>query len=62
MREIQIDTLCDACSKCDLFELTSKTKWEDGKAVSTEYYCIHVNLCRNALKIMEKEYESTNRG
>lgn len=58
MREIQVETMCDACSHCELFELAHHNYWADDVKYETKYYCIHVSLCKNAIEIMREQNES----
>ena len=55
-----VETMCDACSLCEKFELAEQNHYSNNKVFYTRRYCIHMELCKNALEIMEKQNEKAD--
>ena len=49
-----IQVLCDACAKCEKFQVEQTTLWADEKPYEHLLYCKHIEICQNAVDIWEK--------
>lgn len=53
-----IQVLCNACAKCEKFQVEQTTLWADEKPYEHLLYCQHIEICQNAVDIWEKQNES----
>ena len=49
-----IQVLCDACDKCEKFQVEQVTLWADEKPYEHLLGCKHIEICLNAVDIWEK--------
>lgn len=56
---IKPETLNDMCEKCDYFKLGITTLYNDNCGVETYYYCEHLHMCEEIIRLYE-EWEKEN--
>lgn len=58
---MNVQVLCSACNKCEKFEVEQETLWANDEPYEFLIFCKNIDVCLNAVKIWEKQNETSRK-
>lgn len=55
---LNVQVLCSACTNCRKLNVHQDDLWADNMIYDKLFYCEHLEICKNAVEIMDKWEES----